>query len=192
MSNKEKKLQFEKKISFSSVVVLTLILFSYIVGFITPFSYLLLSKLPMPSYVHTYISVGIGIIGVIVTTLVSKVGVKEVVDKLISQEIDEGVKKINAQKELEIDFANYQKNIFINLSLEFISMLYKAFENSLEKINSYYRLNSKFWGDQLISINPKDISKFDTDNKYYNEASQMLITANEYQGKKLDILTYKI
>jgi hypothetical protein len=184
---KDQKLQFEKKISSASIVILLFIVSAYILGALTPLSYPVLSGLNIPSYFSLAI-------GLIVTTVVSKTGIKEVVDNLIYQEIkegiDEGIKKqiqINQNQIEDIDFtpidlSENQKTIFGNLGLEYISILFKAFSSSWQETESF-RLSSKTWGKHLIAITPEAINVFETNSRASNEAVQLLIRANEFRGK---------
>ena len=182
----DQKLQLKQKMGFSAKIILLLILFAFLVGVSTSnfVASALLAKSSFPSYLQDYAAFFIGIIGFIITTIVSKVGIKEVVDKLINEEIDARVNStINHKQEVVNGSIDQQKNIFGNIGLEYISILYKVFGKSWLGTEPY-RLFSKSWHEQFIKLTETDIENFDTKRLAANEAVQILLKANE----KLDIL----
>ena len=103
---------------------------------------------------------------------------------MINEEIDARVNStINHKQEVVNGSIDQQKNIFGNIGLEYISILYKVFGKSWLGTEPY-RLFSKSWHEQFIKLTETDIENFDTKRLAANEAVQILLKANE----KLDIL----
>jgi ABC-type transporter MlaC component len=182
----DQKLQLKQKLGFSAKIILILILFAFLSGVSTSnfVASALLAKSSLPSYLQDYAAFFIGITGFIITTIVSKVGVEEVVDKLINEEIDARVNiTINHKQEVVDGSIDQQKNIFGNIGLEYISILYKVLGKSWLGTEPY-RLFSKSWRERFIELTETDVENFYTKRLAANEAVQILLKANE----KLDIL----